>query len=126
MIWLPELKYVRVYNIEIKEKYVQARLQTSEKKQTGEYENSDWYARFVGGSLGLAQQLTDKSTITINQGKLTNPYNRDTKKAYLNMTVFDFEITKQGEKKESVQSESFDEDDFSSFKTLDDGEDVPW
>ena len=122
MIWLTELKYVKVYNVEIKEKYVQARLQTSEKKQTGEYENSDWYARFVGGSIGLAQELTNKATITINKGKLTNVFNRDTKKAYLNMTVFDFEITKQGEPK----AEQVDEDDFSSFKQIDDANILPF
>ena len=126
MIWLSEIKFVRVYNVEIKEKYVQARLQTSEKKQTGEYENSDWYARFVGVSVGLAQELTNKATITINKGKLVNVYNKDTKKAYLNMTVFDFEITKQGDKKESVQGEVFDEDDFSSFKQIDDANILPF
>lgn len=76
--------------VEDKGNYVKATLSTSEKKQDGTYEYSNWFASFVGNCKEQAKSLQEKDTITIVKGKLTNVYNKETKKSYTNMTVFEF------------------------------------
>lgn len=111
MIWLSEVKFVKVWNVEDKGNFVKAKLQTSEKKQDGSYENSDWFAAFVGNAASMARSLSNGDQITITKGKLSNVYNKDKKVSYLNMAVFDFEITKSAAKKESFDT-TFDPNDF--------------
>lgn len=118
MIWLNDLKFVKVYKVEDKGNFVKAQLSTSEKKQDGTYENSSWFASFVGGAKEQAKHLQDKDTITITKGKLTNVYNKEKKVSYCNMTVFEFTSS---EKKDA----SGINDDF-SFGSADDKDDVPW
>lgn len=115
MIWLNDLKYVKVSRIEDKGNYVKATLSTSEKKQDGSYEWSNWNAAFLGKSLDKAKQLKDGDKITVVKGKLTNVYNKETKKSYTNMTVFEFSRVETYDEKPS--------DDF-SFASSDD--DLPW
>lgn len=90
MIWLNNLKYVRVMKVEDKGKYVKATLSTSEKKQDGSREYSNWYVSFVGSCAEQAKSLREKDTIEIVKGKLSNVYNKEKKQSYLNMTVFEF------------------------------------
>lgn len=97
MIWLNDLKFVKVYKVEDKGNFVKAQLSTSEKKQDGTYENSSWFASFVGGAKEQAKHLQDKDTITITKGNITNVYNKEAGKSYLNMTIFEFT---GGEKKD--------------------------
>ena len=115
MIWLSEIKYVKVWNVEQKERFTKGKLQTSEKKQDGTYEKSDWFCAFVGNCAPLAKELSDGDAITVNKAKITNVYNKEQKKSYFNMAVFDFEITSKGKQKDAP---AFDEDDFSSFKQV--------
>lgn len=96
MIWLNDLK-VNVYKVEDKGTYLKAQLSTSEKKQDGTYENSSWFASFIGNSKESARQLKDKDRITITKGKLTNVYNKEKKQSYLNMTVFEFTVAEKKE-----------------------------
>jgi len=116
MIWLNDLK-VNVYKVEDKGTYVKAQLSTSEKKQDGTYENSSWFASFVGNSKELARQLKDKDKITITKGKLTNVYNKDKKQSYLNMTVFEFTSNEKKEVNEDFSFGNFEEfEDGDPFK----------
>ena len=90
MIWLDGVKFVRVMKVEVKDKHVKATLSTSEKKQDGQREFSNWYSSFVGKCFEQAKSLKEGDTIEIVKGKLSNVYNKDKKQAYLNMTVFEF------------------------------------
>ena len=90
MIWLDGVKYVRVMKVEVKDKYVKATLSTSEKKQDGQREFSNWFVSFVGSCVEQAKSLKEGDTIEIVKGKLSNVYNKEKKQAYLNMTVFEF------------------------------------
>ena len=119
MIWLSDLKYVRVMKVEDKGKYVKATLSTSEKKQDGSREFSSWYASFVGSCAEQAKSLREKDTIEIVKGKLSNVYNKEKKQSYLNMTVFEFTSS---EKKDT--SGINDDFSFGNFEEVD--EDNPF
>ena len=119
MIWLNEpIKFVKVSRIEDKGTYVKAQLSTSEKKQDGTREYSNWNTLFSSKCADLAKTLNDGDVITITKGKLTNVYNKEKKVSYCNMTVFEFT---SNEKKDT----SGINDDF-SFGSVDDKDDVPW
>lgn len=86
--------YGTVFDVEVLEKRVKARLSTSQKDQDGNYVNSYWNAVFLGGAYDLAKTLGDKDRIHINKCKVTNePYtNKDgEKRSWLQVTIFDFE-----------------------------------
>ena len=117
MIWLSEIKYAKAWEVTHLEKYTKAQLSTSEKKQDGTYENSKWFVNFVGKCSELAKTLQNGDTVTINKAKLTNLYNKEHKKSYLNFVVFDFEIT---------QSKAKKEDDFSDFEQVDEDPFLPF
>lgn len=122
MIWVNEpIKFVKVMKVEDKGKYVKATLSTSEKKQDGTYEYSNWFSTFVGNSVDKAKKLNEGDKITVTKAKLTNVYNKEKKQSYTNMTVFAFE---GGEKKA--------DDDFSfgggfeDFQQIEDEDSVPF
>ena len=120
MIWVNDLKYVKVMKVEDKGKYVKATLSTSEKKQDGTHEYSSWLSTFVSNSVDNAKKLNEGDKITVTKAKLTNVYNKEKKQSYTNMTVFAFE---GGEKKA--------DDDFSfgggfeDFQQIESDDDVP-
>ena len=91
MIWLENVRG-NVFKVEVQEKVVKASLSTSEKKQDGTYENSSWFVAFVGNCKDKASSLQDKDRITISKAKVSNVYNKEHKKSYLNFTIFDFEV----------------------------------
>lgn len=129
MIWLSEVKFVKVWNVEDKGNFVKAKLQTSEKKQDGSYENSDWFAAFVGGAAQMAKGLSNGDQITITKGKLSNVYNKDKKTSYLNMAVFDFEVTRSNDlsnNKPNGNFRAFDDDFANDFKHIEDDDDIPF
>jgi hypothetical protein len=116
MIWLNDIKGT-VFRVEVQDKVVKASVSTSEKKQDGTYENSSWFVAFVGNCKDKASKLQDKDRITITKAKMTNVYNKEQKKSYLNFTVFAFDC----ERLDSNQA-----DDFDGFRTVDDGLDCPF
>jgi hypothetical protein len=117
MIWLKDIKGT-VFRVEPQDKVVKASLSTSEKKQDNTFENSSWFVAFVGKCKDKAAKLTDKDKITVTSAKMTNVYNKEHKKAYLNFTVFAFDC----ERLDSVADDDFandfmqvDEDPFLPF-----------
>jgi transposase len=90
MIWLNDIKGT-VFKVEAQDKVVKATLSTSEKKQDNTYENSSWFVAFVGNCKDKASKLQDKDRITVTKAKITNVYNKEHKKSYLNFTVFAFD-----------------------------------
>ena len=121
MISLDGVKYVRVMKVEDKGKYVKATLSTSEKKQDGSREFSNWFASFVGSCVEQAKSLKEGDTIGIVKGKLSNVYNKEKKQAYLNMTVFEFLGGT-----EPSDDFSFSASYFEDFQSIEDDSSIPF
>lgn len=82
------------------DRYATVKISTGDKQQDGSYVNTNWFARFVGKAFEKLDQLESKDKIRIT-GKVANPYNKETKKAYLNLVVFDFEFSDAPKKSDS-------------------------
>lgn len=82
---------VTVFDAEDKGKYVQANLSEGRKNQDGTWTNMSWRTRFVGKCKDRASGLQDKDKITITNGIVTNEYNKEQKRVYVNVVVFEFE-----------------------------------
>jgi hypothetical protein len=97
----------RVFDITVQDKYVEATLSTSKKGQDGEYTYQSWKTRFVGNCKKQAEQLNEKDFIKINNGIVENTYNKETKKGYVNVVVFEYEMyeKKQEQKPEPKRVE---------------------
>ncbi|MFA5300948.1 MAG: hypothetical protein WC389_22375, partial [Lutibacter sp.] len=100
--------YATIWDWEDKGKYAKVRIGTSEKnKQSGEYENSNWFATFVGDAHTKVLETSEKDRITIKSGKINNLSKKqdDGKyKNYLNVVIFDFELSDVPAKKSSSSS----------------------
>ena len=86
--------YVTVWDVVVEDKFVKANLSTAKKDPRAEsgYTYMRWHTRFVGDAVEKAKELTDKERIVINSARLENYYDRDEKKLYLTLVVFDFDI----------------------------------
>lgn len=107
-------KYVKVWSVDAKEKYVDAKVSTSTKQKDGTYENSNWIIRFVGNSVDKARMLGKGDVIEITSGGIKNTYDKEKKVTYYNTVVFNFEITSS--------TNSVTED----FQTIETDEDCPF
>lgn len=94
-------KYVTVFNPKIKDdlssKTLFATLSSSKKNEKdGEisYKNMYWKGRFVGTAFEKAKSLKDKDKIDILNGVIDNTYDKENKKLYVNLTIFDFAMSK--------------------------------
>lgn len=105
-------KYVTVFNPrimpEISEKILFANLSTSKKITHGEeieFENMSWSGRFVGTAFEKAASLKNKDKIDIVKGSITNRYDKEKEKLYVDVTVFDFNLSdlSKGSSKPSEQ-----------------------
>ena len=92
---------------EVKDRSAKVKLSTGDKQKDGSYVNTNWFATFVGKALEKIDELETKDKIKIS-GKVSNPYNKETKKAYVNLLVWDFEFS-DGAKAEA--SEGVDEEE---------------
>lgn len=88
--------YVTVFNPTIdkkKERTVFATLSTS-KKNVKEgavtYENMSWNASFVGAAYDKALNLKDRDKIDVIKGAITNRYDKELRRLYVDVIVFDF------------------------------------
>ena len=112
-------KYVKVFDPEDKGKYVEANLSTSKKDKDGNRVWMNWFgARFVGKAKGKADGLNNKDTIEINSGLIENVYDKEKKKTYINIVVFDFDVMESKPKG--------DEPDLDEFQAIDDDETLPF
>lgn len=85
-------KYVSVFKVDIKDRYVQANLSTSKKNVDGSYVNMYWIAHFRGNAFEVAKKLKDKDKIEITNGIIENHYDKEKDKLYVNVTIFDFKM----------------------------------
>lgn len=65
------------------------------KNQNEEYIYSNWITLFVGDAFEKAKSLNNKDHIIITSGKVTNEYNKEKKRAYYTLVVFDYEMRKE-------------------------------
>ena len=77
---------------EEKERFARVKISTGDKQKDGSYVNTNWFATFVGKAFDKLEQLESRDKIKIS-GKVSNPYNKDKEKSYLNCVVFDFEFS---------------------------------
>jgi len=92
-------KFVSVFQAEEKperaKNTVFANLSTSEKKEDGTYENMYWKAKFVGKAYEAAKELKDADKVNIISGLITNEYNKKTEKTWVEVVVFEFEMSEK-------------------------------
>jgi len=85
-----------VFDVEIKDKYVKAKLSTSRRDQNDAYVNSSWFVKFVGKSVTDAKNLEDRDRIKVTSGYVSNetymPAGGDKPKSFASMTIFEFEL----------------------------------
>ena len=91
MLNIKEGQFGTVFQVQKEDKYVDANLSTSKKKQDGSYENSSWKARFVGKALEGAKELTDKDCIRIISGGVEVKKSEKNGQYYTSVIIFEFE-----------------------------------
>lgn len=110
-------KYVTFWEVtKSADKYSDVKLSSSTKDKDGNWESSNWFARFVGKAHNSISKLSEKDKIEITQGGIKKHYDKDKKKEYFNMVVFDFNV--MGEKKS--------DDDFVTVESDDSSDDLPF
>jgi len=102
--------FMKVWSVEDKGKYVKGQVSTSKKNKDGTYENSSWFCSFVGAECAeKAKDLEKGDTIVVTSGTVSMVKDKnDTKKSYVNMAIFAFDL-KDFENK-PAKSKSFEED----------------
>ena len=99
-------KYLRVFDVNVKDKYVEVTLSEGEKQQDGSWKNYYWNnVRFVGQAKDSAVELNKGDTIEIKSGKAT-PFKSEKGNYFINAVVFDFDIMNRAE----VQTVEDDDD----------------
>jgi hypothetical protein len=118
--------YAKIWKIDRKENYSLVQISTGRKKakDSTEYVNSSWYARFVGKAHEKAKKLEGSERIVILFGRVDNePYEKDGEKRYpktANVTVFDFELA------DAKRPKSNDWDQAPTVNDSDNSEDLPF
>lgn len=109
MFFINDARYIKIWKIEKKEKFIKLQCSTGDKKQDGTYENSSWFINLVGKAFDQGANLKENDTITIVQGKISNVYNKEKNTTYLNVVAFNIEAPES--------------DNMEGFKAMDEGDD---
>lgn len=86
--------YAKVWEVKTAEKYVDLKISTSEKDQSGEYKYSHWFARCFGKASEAAGKIKEGDRIKILKGKVVNESYTDkdgNKKSFVKVIIIDFE-----------------------------------
>jgi len=104
-------KYLRVFDVEVKAKYVEITLSEGEKQKDGTWKNYFWNGvRFVGSSVDDAKTLEKGDVIEIISGKIT-PFKSEKGNYFLNTVVFEFDLMQRADNKPKDDFIQEDEDD---------------
>lgn len=90
-LWIKETRGM-IIKLENKEKYKTCTFISSEKNQSGEWENQFWNCKIVGSALNKITE--EKQKITITKSKVTNKTYKDKEdksKTWLELIIFDIE-----------------------------------
>ena len=93
-------RYIKVWEVKEGKFGKEFNLGSSRKiKYPDEYKNSNWWnCRFVAGAKDFGDRLEKGDIIKIVSGQLENVYNKETKKAYFNLVIFEAEYEEGHEK----------------------------
>lgn len=88
--------YSKIWKIDMKEKYADLRISTSEKVEKDgktEYINSNWFARAVGKAFNQIKNYNEGDNAVITKAKLSNEtYEKDgQKRSALKFVIMEFE-----------------------------------
>lgn len=92
--------YMKVWKIDKQEKYTRANATTSEKVEDLGYKNSNWSLMLVGKSREV--DIKEGDRIEIKSAKIENIWDKENKKNWLNVIVFDFVNLTQQEDMDDV------------------------
>ena len=123
MFYINDAKFVKVWEVEDKGNYAKMKVSTTDKDKDGNKEYTNWFAMVVGKAYEVAKTLNEGDVITVKGGKISNPYNKEHKKSFLNVVFWDIEATEQSTPKPASEFQSFD-DDFGDFNIAD--QDLPF
>ncbi|MBR3741706.1 MAG: hypothetical protein IKN04_14840 [Clostridia bacterium] len=91
--------YATCFSIEPgKGNFTKVRLSISKKnKETGQYEQDfSGYCTFIGNAHALASRLKERDRIKLGDIDVSNTYDKEAKKEYVNYKVFSFDIVSSG------------------------------
>lgn len=113
MVFVNNKIFAKVWKTDVKEKYTDLRISTSEKiEKNGEtsYINSNWFARAIGKAHNQAKNFKEGDRVTITKAKLSNePYEKDgEKRSAFKFVVLEFE-SKEDTKATTVVDDDSDE-----------------
>lgn len=84
--------YATCWSVEDKGNYTTVRLTTTRKNKDGKFEQDfSGFCTFIGNAKAKAAFLKEKDRIKIESCDVTSKYDRDSKREYINFTIFDFE-----------------------------------
>ena len=84
--------YATCWSVEDKGNYTTVRLATTRKNKDGKFEQDfSGFCTFIGNAKAKAAFLNEKDRIKLGSVDVTTKYDKDSKKEYVNYTVFDFE-----------------------------------
>lgn len=120
--------FATVWNVTGKDKYYEVELSTSRKKEDGSFETdfSSKFTRFVGKAKDkvVNEKLSRKDRIKLTSCGVSNFYNKEKGREYVNYVVFDFDVLNRNDSDSSVKSETKPVDIDSVEDTIDD--DLPF
>ena len=110
MVFVNGKIYAKVWNVDVKEKYTDLRVSTSEKVEKDgntSYINSNWFVRAVGKGHNQAKNFSQGDNVIITKAKLSNElYEKDGQKR----SVFKF-VALEFESKEDTKDANVADDD---------------
>lgn len=111
MVFVNNKVFAKVWKTDVKEKYTDLRISTSEKiEKNGEtsYINSNWFARAIGKAHNQAKNFKEGDRVTITKAKLSNePYEKDgEKRSAFKFVILEFESQENTKAPETVDDDS--------------------
>ena len=115
MVFVTNKIFAKVWKTDVKKKYTDLRISTSEKvEKDGEttYINSNWFARAIGKAHNQAKNLKEGDRVTITKAKLSNEqYEKDgEKRSVLKFVVLEFESQENTKAAETDNTSDSEED----------------
>ena len=115
MVFVNGKIYAKVWNVDVKEKYTDLRISTSEKIEKDgntSYINSNWFLRAVGKAHNQAKNFNQGDNVIITKAKLSNePYEKDgQKRSAFKFVALEFESKEDTKAPEANNASDSEED----------------
>lgn len=115
MVFVTNKIFAKVWNADVKDKYTDLRISTSEKIEKDGYTsyiNSNWFARAVGKAHNQAKDLKEGDRVVITKAKLSNElYEKDgQKRSAFKFVILEFESAENTQAPEVDNTSDSEED----------------